>query len=154
MVKALSKDDNEVCQITTVSLDGLIELRHYIERSALAAKETSMKPFLDNSHVDKTHKYRVLFQGTHVLKGTKRDSQGLYKIERRGPTNPTYTFDTKKGLQAVFFPVQLVYSLISTRLPRISILTPEQRGCALRRRVTYKLSERAAVPTRYYSHPC
>lgn len=104
-IKALSKEDNEVYQITTVSPDGLIELRHHIERSASAAKETSMKPFLDNGHVDKTHKYRVLFQGIHILRGTKRDAQGIHKIERHGPTNPTYTFETKKGLQAGFLPL-------------------------------------------------
>jgi len=85
-----------VYQVTMATQDGSTELRHYIDRSPAAARETSMKPFLDNGHVDKIHKFRVQFQGTHILKGTKRGSQGIQKFERRGPSNPIYKFGTNK----------------------------------------------------------
>jgi hypothetical protein len=74
-----------------------------MDRSPSAAKETSMKPFLDNGHVDRIHRYRVQFQGTHIVKGTKRDSQGLHKFERRGPSNPIYKFNNKKGILYIAF---------------------------------------------------
>jgi hypothetical protein len=95
-IQSISKldEDGEVYLINTVSQDFSIDLRHSIDRGASAAPETSMKPFLDNSHVDKKHKFRVQFQGSHVVRTTKR---GKPLPTQRGQPNPVYKFDNKKG---------------------------------------------------------
>ena len=85
------------------------ELRHSIDRSSSAAVETSMKPFIDNSNVDKKHKLRVQFQGSHILKVIRRDGAGLHKLgEKRGLPNPVYIFQTQKGKTPLKLTVQHV----------------------------------------------
>lgn len=83
--------------ITTVSKSGLTEIRHCLDRTTPATAETSMKPFLDNSHVDKVHKFRVSFQGSHILKFTRHDNTAQHKSAPiRCTTPPIYKFWNKK----------------------------------------------------------
>jgi hypothetical protein len=99
-IHSYRKEDGEIYMLKITSQDGLIELRHSVDLSSSAPRETSMKPFLDNCHIDKTHKFRVQFQGGHKLKITKRDSQGMHTSEKRGQHiqhNPIYKFKNKKG---------------------------------------------------------
>lgn len=94
------KDDGEINMLKIMCQDGSIELRHSVDLSSSAPRETSLKPFLDNSHIDKIHKFRVQFQGGHILKIIKRDSQGIHESEKRGlhiQHNPVYKFKNKKG---------------------------------------------------------
>jgi len=120
-IQSLSKEDGEVYLITMICQDGSTELRHSIDRSPSAARETSMKPFLDNGHVDKTHKFRVQFQGSHILKITRRDNQGLHKLERRGQPNPIYKFNNKKGDRWWLLFAGLHISLTANRLLGVPI---------------------------------
>jgi hypothetical protein len=83
-----------VQSITSTSEDGKTEIRHSIDLKAPALTETSMKPFLDNNHVDEIHRLRVQFQGAHNLKVTKLDSNS--KPERY-QCPPIYTFFNDEG---------------------------------------------------------
>jgi hypothetical protein len=99
-IHSYMKEDGEIYMLKIMSQDGSTELRHSIDLSTSAPRETSMKPFLDNCHIDKTHKFRVQFQGGHILKIIKRDSQGIHKSEKRGQHiqhNPVYKFKNEKG---------------------------------------------------------
>lgn len=94
-VKELSRfEDGNVHSIITISKDGL-EFSHSIDLVAPSAVETSMTPFLDNGHIDKTHKYRIGFQGVHVLTTGKNENQGQRPARINPP--PTYTFFNEKG---------------------------------------------------------
>ncbi|KAH7364643.1 hypothetical protein BKA65DRAFT_142626 [Rhexocercosporidium sp. MPI-PUGE-AT-0058] len=68
-------DSGDVETISITSMDGMMKLKHSINLSTPASVETSMKPFLDNSHIDKTHKLRVQFQGSHTLKIMKQNEK-------------------------------------------------------------------------------
>ncbi|KAH8601076.1 hypothetical protein B0O99DRAFT_502245 [Bisporella sp. PMI_857] len=86
-------DDGEVVCITTISQDGFTEIRHSPDRATAGEIETSMKPYLDNSHVDKVHKHRVQFQGSHVLRILKLDNQNHQRSSIR--TQPKYKFGNR-----------------------------------------------------------
>ena len=88
-------DDGEIASITTISQDGHTEVRHSVDRLVGATAESSMKPYLDNSHVDKVHKYRVQFQGAHMVKVTKIEHQVQQKSQIR--TQPKYKFGNEIG---------------------------------------------------------
>jgi hypothetical protein len=93
-----------VRSITLTSQDGTTEIRHSVDLKAPSLTETSMKPFLDNNHLDKVHHLRVQFYGAHNIKVTKLDSNS--KPERY-QCPPAYTFFNEKGstLQVILFPV-------------------------------------------------
>ncbi|KAK0102538.1 hypothetical protein ONS95_006151 [Cadophora gregata] len=80
-------DTGDVEVITTTSMDGMIRFKHTIDVNTPSLVETSMKPFLDNSHIDKTHKLRVQFQGSHTLKITKQNEKPVTL-----PFPPVYKF--------------------------------------------------------------
>jgi len=79
----------------TISQDGRTEIRHLVDRTVAGNVESSMKPYLDNSHVDKVHKYRVQFLGSHIVKVTKLENSVQPKIQIR--TQPKYKFGNKSG---------------------------------------------------------
>jgi hypothetical protein len=83
-----------VRSVASKSQDGTTEIRHSVDLKAPALTETSMKPFLDNNHLDKTHHLRVQFQGAHSLKITKLESN---KKPERYQCPPIYTFFNDKG---------------------------------------------------------
>lgn len=85
-------ENGDVETITTTSKDGLIKFSHSIDVNVPATVETSMKPFLDNSHIDKTHKLRIQFQGSHILKITKQNEKPAIF-----PFPPFYTFFNREG---------------------------------------------------------
>ncbi|PMD31234.1 hypothetical protein L207DRAFT_591702 [Hyaloscypha variabilis F] len=88
-------DDGEVKSISAISQNGLIKIRHSVEPNAPANIETSMKPFLDNGHVDKSHKLRVQFKGSHSLKiTTMLEPQGEKVLRLQVP--PVYKFHNPK----------------------------------------------------------
>ena len=92
-------DDGEVKSISSISQNGLIKIRHSIELNTPATIETSMKPFLDNGHVDKSHKMRVQFKGSHSLKiTTMSESHGEKVLRLQFP--PIYKFHNPKGMHA------------------------------------------------------
>ena len=57
--------------------------------------ESSMKPYLDNSHVNKIHKHRVQFMGSHIVKVMKTENQVQQKSQIR--TQPKYKFGNEIG---------------------------------------------------------
>ncbi len=93
IIQTISRFDNgEVETISASSLDGLIKFKHSVDLNAPAAVETSMKPFLDNIHIDKTHKLRVQFQGSHTLKIVKQNEKPVLL-----PFPPIYNFLNDDG---------------------------------------------------------
>ncbi|KAF4612604.1 hypothetical protein G7Y89_g15575 [Cudoniella acicularis] len=69
IVHTISRDEEgEIHSITATSQDRMTEIRHTVDFNAPSLTETSMKPFLDNGHVDKSHHFRVQFQGAHNIK--------------------------------------------------------------------------------------
>lgn len=104
VIQSLSRfEDGQVQSVTTFAEDGLTEIRHSVDLEATTPVESSMKPFLDNSHVDTTHKsrvdtthkFRVRFQGEHNLKITKTENRAQDVSRYHYP--PVYTFSNKKG---------------------------------------------------------
>ncbi|RDW75824.1 hypothetical protein BP5796_06645 [Coleophoma crateriformis] len=92
-IYSISRFENgEVQSITSHSADGLVEIRHSVDPSRPAPMSTSMKPFLDNTHVDKHHRFRIQFQGSHSLKITRWDTQKTYRYH----VPPIYTFTNVK----------------------------------------------------------
>jgi hypothetical protein len=63
--------DGDVQAILASKEDGSVHFHHSVDMKEKSNIETSMKPFLDNSHVVKGVKWRVQFQGCHVFKITK-----------------------------------------------------------------------------------
>ncbi|KAH7400086.1 hypothetical protein BKA64DRAFT_474350 [Cadophora sp. MPI-SDFR-AT-0126] len=97
----------DVETITTTSLDGLIKFKHAIDLNTPAQVETSMKPFLDNSHIDKTHKLRIQFQGSHTLKITKQNEKPVTL-----PFPPVYKFVSNEDyvdFQSLLLNKKVVY---------------------------------------------
>ena len=116
-----------------ISQDGLTEFRHYMDLSSAAPRETSMIPFLDNGHIDKTHKYRVQFQGGHILKTIKKDGRETHKSEKRGhhiQHNPVYTFKKDKGDTSV----EYCEAANLSRLQGFSVSFNRQESCLHYRR--------------------
>ena len=101
-------DDGDVHSITATSQDETIEIRHSVDLKAPALTETSMKPFLDNSHVDKTHKLRVQFQGAHNLKITKLDKISRFQCP------PIYKFHNQRGNTCLLNAWSSILANIST----------------------------------------
>ncbi|KAH6690219.1 hypothetical protein BKA61DRAFT_715633 [Leptodontidium sp. MPI-SDFR-AT-0119] len=88
VIQTITRFDNgDVETITTAGIDGMVKFKHSIDLSTPASVETSMKPFLDNSHIDKTHKLRVQFQGSHKLTIAKQND-----IPAAFPFPPIYKF--------------------------------------------------------------
>ncbi|TVY83651.1 hypothetical protein LSUE1_G001987 [Lachnellula suecica] len=83
-------DDGDVHSITATTEDGTTEIRHSIDLRAASPTETSMKPFLDNAHVEKTQRYRTQFQGAHNLKITKCNRVSRFQ------SPPIYKFNNQK----------------------------------------------------------
>jgi hypothetical protein len=90
-------DDGEVKSISAISQNGLIKIRHAVDPNTQDKIETSMKPFLDNGHVDKSHQMRVQFKGSHNLKiTTMLENQGGKVLRLQVP--PVYKFHNHKGM--------------------------------------------------------
>ncbi|CZT47244.1 uncharacterized protein RSE6_07783 [Rhynchosporium secalis] len=88
VIHTITRSDNgEVETIDIASLDGTVKFKHSVDPKTLAPVETSMKPFLDNSHIDKSYKLRVQFQGSHTLKITKPNEKAVTL-----PFPPKYRF--------------------------------------------------------------
>jgi hypothetical protein len=98
VIQSISRfDDGEVKSISAISQNGLIKIRHSVDPNTPANIETSMKPFLDNGHVDKSHKMRVQFKGSHNLKiTTMLENQGEKVLRLQFP--PVYKFHNYKGM--------------------------------------------------------
>ena len=95
-IQAISRfKDGSVQSITTLSQDGLIEFSHSLDLAANAPVETSMTPFLDNSHIDSAHKYRVQFQGVHNLTILRASNEGQ-TMPQLG-CHPKYTLMNETG---------------------------------------------------------
>ena len=97
VIQSISRsDDGEVKSISAISQNGLIKIRHSIDPNIPATIETSMKPFLDNGHVDKSHRLRLQFKGSHSLKiTTVLENQGERVLRLQFP--PVYKFHNPKG---------------------------------------------------------
>lgn len=107
-IRTITRFENgDVETIITTSKDGMIKFNHAIDINGPATVETSMKPFLDNSHIDKTHKLRVQFQGSHTLKITKQNEKPSIF-----PFPPVYTFPNKEDyldFQSLLLNKKVVY---------------------------------------------
>lgn len=66
-----------------------LAIRYFLE------PDISSPNLQDNGHIDKAHKFRVLFQGSHVLKLLELDHQGQLKSQHHVRCSPIYNFASK-----------------------------------------------------------
>lgn len=114
--------------ISATSQNGLIRIRHLIEPGIPSGIETSMKPFLDNGHVDKTHKMRVQFKGSHSLKITTQSKSHGEKITRL-QVPPVYKFENPKGMSTHNFDTSGLHSADFIEFQNL-LLNKEVKFCA------------------------
>jgi hypothetical protein len=145
-------DDGEVKSISAISQNGLLKIRHSVDLNTPDKIETSMNPFLDNGHVDKSHKMRVQFKGSHNLKiTTMLENQGEKILRLQVP--PVYKFHSHKGMPSTS---NIKLSSLSTpgRLHRFPIPPFKQRSKNHLRRPIHKIHrERHPMPSRHHPHP-
>ncbi|KAL2065151.1 hypothetical protein VTL71DRAFT_4292 [Oculimacula yallundae] len=108
VIQKITKSDNgDVEAIDVVSLDGMVKFKHSVDPKTPSLVETSMKPFLDNSHIDKSYKLRVQFQGSHTLKIAKQNEKSVTL-----PFAPVYKFlnlEDHSDFQCILLGKRVVY---------------------------------------------
>lgn len=117
---------------------------HSASRSNSASLETSMKPYLDNSHVDKKNSFRIQFQGSHVLKSSRR---GRLLSKQQGPPNPVYIFSTQKG--TIEYGFTQSHCLPCSRLLIVPVSTIRKDGEAMQRFQIDKNCQRDSMQIRH-----
>jgi len=105
VIRSISRnDEGDVQSISSISSDGSMKFRHSVDFDKEDPKiETSMIPFIDNSHVDRRPKFRLQFKGTHHLKiSVKDENKGEVTVAVHS-CPPMYNFLNEHGKMMSYY---------------------------------------------------